>query len=83
MQATITSKGQITIPRAIRERLNLKTGDKLEFDEHAPLLKARRVIDASAWEDLRRIAGDPWPSLGSREVLEALRGPADLPPETP
>lgn len=29
----ITSKGQITIPKAIRERLNLSEGDKLAFIE--------------------------------------------------
>ena len=31
MQATITSKGQITVPKAIREQLHLRPGDKLDF----------------------------------------------------
>ena len=31
MQSTITSKGQITIPKAIRDSMNLDTGDKIEF----------------------------------------------------
>jgi len=31
--AKITSKGQITIPRDIREKMNLKTGDKILFFE--------------------------------------------------
>jgi len=30
-QSKITSKGQITIPRAVRNKLNLKTGDKVDF----------------------------------------------------
>lgn len=29
--ATITSKGQTTIPKEIRERLGLHTGDKIDF----------------------------------------------------
>ena len=29
--ATLTSKGQITIPKAIREALELKTGDRVAF----------------------------------------------------
>ena len=29
--ATVTSKGQVTIPKAVRKKLRLHTGDKLEF----------------------------------------------------
>jgi AbrB family looped-hinge helix DNA binding protein len=29
--ATLTSKGQVTIPKKIRESLNLHTGDKIEI----------------------------------------------------
>ena len=31
MQATITSKGQVTLPKPIRDRLQLEPGDKIEF----------------------------------------------------
>jgi antitoxin PrlF len=33
--ATLTSKGQITIPAAVREALGVKTGDRVEFVEVA------------------------------------------------
>lgn len=29
--ATVTSKGQVTIPQQIRQRLGLKQGDRVEF----------------------------------------------------
>ncbi len=29
--ATLTSKGQVTIPKAVRDALQLATGDQLEF----------------------------------------------------
>lgn len=32
-EATITSKGQVTIPKKIREKLNLRPGDKVNFVE--------------------------------------------------
>jgi AbrB family looped-hinge helix DNA binding protein len=31
-ESTLTTKGQITIPKAVRERLNLEAGDKVYFD---------------------------------------------------
>jgi len=31
-ESTLTSKGQITIPKAVRERLHLETGDTVYFD---------------------------------------------------
>jgi len=30
-RATLTSKGQITVPKAVREALNVHTGDRLAF----------------------------------------------------
>ena len=29
--STLTSKGQVTIPKRVREQLRLETGDRLEF----------------------------------------------------
>lgn len=34
--ATLSSKGQITIPAAVREALQVGTGDRVEFVEVAP-----------------------------------------------
>jgi len=31
MEATLSSKNQVTIPKAVRERLNLKAGDRFKF----------------------------------------------------
>ena len=33
--ATVTSKGQITIPQTVRDRLGIDTGDRVEFVELA------------------------------------------------
>lgn len=31
MQAKVTSKGQVTLPKPIRTRMTIRTGDRLEF----------------------------------------------------
>jgi antitoxin PrlF len=34
MEATLSSKGQATIPKAVRERLRIKPGDRFKFFFH-------------------------------------------------
>jgi len=47
--ATITSKGQITIPKQIRESLHLRTGDKIEItvsgERKAQMRPVTRKVD--------------------------------------
>ena len=39
MYATLTSKGQVTVPKAIRDKLDLVAGDRIDFilDENGDL----------------------------------------------
>jgi AbrB family looped-hinge helix DNA binding protein len=83
MQATLTSKGQITIPVHVRNRLHLKPGDVLEFDETAPFLKATKTIPAEAWEQFGKAATDPWGDRTVLEIMDELRGPVELPGSEP
>ena len=55
--AKITSKGQVTVPKPIRELLNLKTGDRVEFVE----IKGEIVLRAKnkCAVDLAGILGPP------------------------
>ena len=81
MKATLTSKGQITIPWKIRQRLGLKPGQQLEFDETAPFLKAIKVVDQRAWEKIRGIGKKRLPAASIPDWLEETRGPVELPPQ--
>lgn len=48
--ATVTSKGQVTIPVEVRQRLQVAAGDRVEFVEVAPgrfeLIAATRSVRA-------------------------------------
>ncbi len=79
MKATLTSKGQITIPARIRERLGLRPGQVLDFDEEAPFLKAVLVFDE---DEMRSVLGCTKGALGrsSGEWVDETRGPVELPP---
>jgi AbrB family looped-hinge helix DNA binding protein len=76
MKATITSKGQVTIPVGIRERLGLKTGQVLEFDETSPFIKAVPVFDEA---EMKSVVGCTKGRLGrsSQDWLNETRGPAE------
>lgn len=50
---TLTSKGQVTVPREVRERLGLKAGDKLTFT----LLSDGTVIMRAKTRRLADLAG--------------------------
>ena len=82
MKATLTSKGQITIPIDVRSRLHLKPGDVLEFDERAPFLKATKIIPPHAWDAFVQNWEDPFVGLKTDAVMDALRGPVELPKQT-
>ncbi|WP_367875214.1 AbrB/MazE/SpoVT family DNA-binding domain-containing protein [Luteolibacter sp. Populi] len=89
MIATVSSEGQITIPLAIRERLGLKAGDRIDFDEEPTVLLGRRVIDRAKWDEavaeLQKMAaenlkGHPWEHMSSAEMIDDMRGgPCEVP----
>jgi antitoxin PrlF len=60
--ATVTSKGQVTIPLEVRQRLQLKTGDRVEFQFGAAgevLLTSRRIPFEEIQGILRSTGGKP------------------------
>lgn len=79
----VRGHGQITIPKRLREQLNLEEGDLLEV-EIAPegiLLKPRKLIDPSqawfwtkAWQESEREADE---AIGAGRV-KRFKNPAEL-----
>jgi antitoxin PrlF len=71
-KATITSKGQITVPREIRRMLGVKSGDKLLFESDGKGIRVRPVRSESAFSKYRGISNSDIPS-GRKNISKWLR----------
>lgn len=68
LTSTVSSKGQVTIPREIRTRLGLKEGDRVEFvvEDDKTVLKPAQ----DGGNPLRQFVG-ALPAFKSREEINA------------
>ena len=71
MQATLSSKGQMTFPKAIRDQLGLKAGDKLELTltENGQLLI---IPKKSSVTKLKGMLPKPKKSISLEEMDHAI-----------
>ena len=72
----ITSKGQVTIPKDVRERLGLRPGDEIEFIEDRSGFRVQKRVPTSPFKKyrghLKHLAcRDP------DELVESARGGLD------
>jgi antitoxin PrlF len=74
MHSTISEKGQITVPKPLRDRLGIRAGDRLEFVEGDGGLVLRKVTGQDPVEAVYGIL-----SLGEStdDTLRTLRGDPD------
>ena len=56
-RATVTSKGQVTLPKPIRDRLGIEAGDKLVFDIDGDELRVRVLHHRSVDELFAALPG--------------------------
>jgi antitoxin PrlF len=79
MESAITSKGQATIPKAVRDHLRLKPGDRIKFFVHpdgSVVLLPKRPVS-----ELRGIVAAGRPGLTVEEMNEAVaEGATDAAP---
>lgn len=76
MAVTVTSKGQVTIPKPVRDRLGIRPGSKIDFDVgedgRAYLRRVgQRVAKPSRFERMR---GTATSGLTTDEIMALTRG---------
>lgn len=71
--AKVTSKGQITIPKSVREKLGLKTGTGVAFEERNGVFYIKKSQTKSPFDKwkgkLRKFKGK-----NSDQLIKELRG---------
>ena len=69
--ATLTSKGQMTLPKDVRERFNLKAGDKLDV-----VVQGQQILLVPATlhvRDLRAVLPKPAVKASQEDVDATIR----------
>jgi AbrB family looped-hinge helix DNA binding protein len=76
MPATVTSKGQVTIPKPIRDRLGIKAGTKVVFSLDKEGRAYLQTDDARLPQPSRfeRLRGTATTRLTTDEILALTRG---------
>lgn len=74
--STLTSKGQTTIPKDLRKRLNLHPGDRLEcvIDENGRAQVSSASIDASELEGMLKPPARPASVEGMNQAIRKRGG---------
>jgi antitoxin PrlF len=70
----VTSKGQVTIPRAVRERLGIEPGGEVDFeiDDHGARLVRGRT--SGGREVVDRMLGRATVTMSTDEIMALTRG---------
>jgi len=67
----ISEKGQVTIPKPLRDAFGIRTGDRLEFVAEEDGIKVTRRVDADPFARLRGSLKLP---ASVDEVVDEMRG---------
>ena len=70
MKAKVAERGQITIPKPLRERLGIKPGTVLDFDESEGRLIAVKAVSA---DPVNQVYGCLRLDRSTDEVMQELR----------
>lgn len=71
MKTTVSEKGQVTIPKRLRDRLGLLPGTILDFEEAGGRLIGRKLVPADHLEELVGVIDVP---EGVDAYLDDTRG---------
>ena len=72
MLACMTSKGQVTLPKNIRDKLKLKAGDRLDFQEMPDGSVVMRAVNLSVFDLIGLLAKPGQKPVTVEEMNEGI-----------
>ena len=72
LTATLTSKGQLTIPKAVRDTLRLHTGDRVAFVVHGEKEAVLKPMTKSVDEVFGRLYSPKQPRRSIKQMNDAV-----------
>jgi AbrB family looped-hinge helix DNA binding protein len=79
MKSVVTSKGQVTIPKELREKFGIEPGAEVDFVATPDGIRLRKVVDRSKRPKVLGCLKKELAGRSVAELLEDLRGPVQLP----
>jgi antitoxin PrlF len=73
MKVTVSEKGQVTVPKPLRDRLDIRAGDELDFSEEGGRLV---VLKSTRQDPVETVYGSVDLGRSTDEIIRELRGDA-------
>jgi AbrB family looped-hinge helix DNA binding protein len=80
MRSHVTIKGQVTIPKELRDRFAIEPGSLVDFVAGPDGIHLRKVIDRTRRSEVLGCLKKELSRRSVNELLDDLRGPVELPP---
>ncbi len=79
MKSIVGERGQVTIPKRLRERFGIRAGQEVEFaDDSGRIVLTKALSDD---DPVAAVYGTLDLGMSTDEFIDLVRGPAELPPE--
>lgn len=79
MNSLVTSKGQVTIPKELRDRFGIKPGALVDFTPTDSGIRLRKVVDRRQRSKVLGCLKEELKGHTVAGLLNDLRGPVELP----
>ena len=76
MSATVTSKGQVTIPKPVRDHLGIEPGTRVDFrrNDSGEIVLSRADDVKPRASRFSKLLGHAGPGMSTDEIMAMLRG---------